>query len=87
MEKIFDIEKLLNTDISPYLNKDYIDMLNKLDELRETYESVYNSVSEIMDKDLFEDLYRSHMAMAAAFDSSRLGMKKGLSRSEILEKS
>ena len=86
METKFVLEDLLNTDISPYLNKDYIDMLNKLDDLNKKYEDVYLSISEILDRSIFDDLYKTHMAMAAAFDSSRLGLK-GKERIEILEKS
>ena len=86
MERTFDIEELLNIDISPYLNKGYIDMLNKLDDLNHAYNETYESISDILDRDLFDDLYRSHMSMTAAFDSSRLGLK-GKDRIEILEQS
>ena len=86
MEHKFELESLLNVNIEPYLNKDYIDMLNKLDDLNRTYEDVYTSVSDILDRDIFDDLYLSHMSMSAAFDSSRLGLK-GKDRQEILEKS
>ena len=86
MEHNFDIEKLLNIDISPFLNKNYIDMLNKLDDLNQLYNDVQNNVSDILDMDTFNDLYRSHMSMTAAFDSSRLGIK-GKDRRLILEES